>query len=522
MNQFSLLVALPLLGAFLLPVIGRIANWLAQIIAPFIVTFLLGLSLSAWIALGNHSLAIQMGNFAAPLGITFYIDGLSLLFCVLISIMFLMIWPWQDMGETQNDSIPKLSLYLLLLAASYGMVLSGDLFNIYVFYELLAVATYGLVARSKHPAAHAASLRYVLISASGSALMLIGITIVYTLSGSLNIAHLAQLSDEKLHHFSGVAGFLLIVIGLGVKAEMFAVNTWVAEVYGISSARLAALLAGLISKIAVLAILRLLVLVFPLEPVYLFLLTVGMLAVISAELIAWRSQDLVRMMSFSSIAQLGMIFVALAIPGEYGVMIALALMLHHWLVKSALFFYTDTVKGNYQRLRGWYQRAPLQCWLFILLALSLLGIPPLPGFWIKLWLISHLFAQHAALYTTAAVLIMLASVIEGAYLFRLARLWFKRADENSAATLPTGYLYRLIQLMVVVLLASVYFMPSLERQLHQLGVVTTSRAQYINTVLRQSAHPVAASSATTSALAKLSLAQKSQSSMLPVKDGVKP
>ena len=159
MNNLILLVVLPLLSAFIIPVVAKYSNGIARVIGPAVLAFILVLVAMSWNSVGRDSFAIYVGGFLPPVGIVFYIDHFSLMFSAMIAAMFLIIWPWNDYTP------PRLySLYMLLAGASFGLVLSADLFNLYVFYELLAVATYGLIARQNKTSAAAASLRYLLYS----------------------------------------------------------------------------------------------------------------------------------------------------------------------------------------------------------------------------------------------------------------------------------------------------------------------------------------------------------------------
>ena len=436
MKMLSLLVILPLAGAFLIPAFARISTNLARVIGPLILVYLLTLIIPIYTAFEvNQSSSMQFAGFIPPYGIAFYIDELALLFSLITLIAFLMIWPWCKTNlDANHQEVREYSLYLLLLSASLGLILSADLFNLYVFYELLAVASYGLIAKqdtNKAGVASAASLRYLFLSASGSVMLLLGIALIYTQTGTLNIAHISTLANDKLQNFAGFAACLLILIGVGVKAEMFPVNSWVPEVYGVIDRRLTALFAGLISKIAVLFIAKVLIMIYQQEFILNIILFIGLLGVISGELIAYRAKDMVRMLSFSSIAQLGLVFIALAIPGEVGLFIALALMLHHLIVKSALFFLSEKMHSNLDQLKGLYHQSPIIVILFIFLILSLLGIPPLPGFWIKLNLIINLTSVTNGYL--AIGFILLATVIESAYLFKLVKTMIAKTDDVHAA-----------------------------------------------------------------------------------------
>ena len=259
MNSFVVLpIVLPLLGAFLLPVLMRLSLGLGVWVGPVILGYGCWLLGDQWLSGAALPYSLAIGGFAPPLGINLYVDSLALLFAFATQLLGLLFWPFKLDEETAR----RQALMLILIAASTGLALSGDLFNLYVFYELMAVATFGLVAASATGAAYAATLRYLVLSGIGSVLTLFGITLIYGQTGTLNLAHLAQLAPERLNNPLGLSAFLSILIGVGIKAELFPVNTWVPEVYATAASRLSAFLAGLVSKLALLVILRLLVLVF--------------------------------------------------------------------------------------------------------------------------------------------------------------------------------------------------------------------------------------------------------------------
>ena len=189
---------------------------------------------------------------------------------------------------------------------------------------------------------------------------------------------------------------------------------------------MAALLAGVVSKLALLVILRLLVLVFPYAESYQVLLVLGILGVITGELAAWRSQDVARMLAFSSIAQLGMVFIAFSIPGEAGIIAGLAIGLHHLLVKPALFLLAQRWGGSVNALAGAGLKSPVAAGIFVLLALSAIGVPPLPGFWAKMLLLMPLAEQGVNLYLLALMVVLLGVVFEVGYLFRVVSRLYQR------------------------------------------------------------------------------------------------
>ena len=491
MNNIILVVVLPLLAAFLMPVLARTSQVLARTSGLLVLVLSIVIILNVWGQVDEQAVSFAIGGYLPPLGIVFYIDQLSLLMALLIPVMVLVFWPWNRVCH-----IREYSLMMLLTASASGLALSGDLFNIYVFYELLAVASYGLVAvqtakGDQNRAAIAASFRYLVLGTVGSVMMLIGIAIIYTQAGTLNLAHLALLAPEKLNNMAGLSAFALILIGVGVKAELFPVNSWVPEVYGTVSTRLAALMAGLLSKLAVIIIIRLLILLFP-QPEALYLMaTLGLMGLITGELVAWRSKDMIRMLSFSSIGQLGLIFLAFSIPGEMGLMAGVALVLHHMLVKPALFMLAEGWQGSLENLAGVAKRSPYAVALFVLLILSLLGVPPLPGFWAKYLLMTGLAAQTGSIYTLGMVLVPIAIVIEVAYLFRVVKIMYKEpADQMPSAHKPLVHnplLHKKGDLAVamaagVLLLIITFKLPVMSDSLSSLARQMGDRQHYINTV----------------------------------------
>lgn len=419
-----LAVALPLLMAFLLPTISRLSFGLSQLLAPLSVLAVLVMLVCQW-NFYEQSFAINLGNFPAPQGISFYVDRLGLLFAIAVPAMALLMWPWyfsEDLDTAQKTR--NLSLTLLLIAAAAGMSLSADLFNLYVFYELLAVASYGLIASGANGSAassgltgasHAAAYRYLMISAMGSVFALLGIAILYFLAGTLNLAHLAELRGNFANP-AGLAAFVLILLGFGVKAELFPVNQWVPEAYAVCSRRLAGLLAGLVSKLAVLVIVKALILLFPSDEARQLLLLLGVAAVVLGELAALRAGDMLRMLSWSSIAQLGLVFVAFSLSGKAGMLAGLAIMLHHLVAKPALFLIAEKWGGSLLQLGGVARNSPWMAAAFVLIALSMIGVPPLPGFWAKFLLLSGL-ASEGVYWVMAVILLMTA--VEANYLYRI-------------------------------------------------------------------------------------------------------
>jgi len=478
MNGLVLMFALPLLAAFLLAIITRLSGLAGRLLGPstLLLTALTGLR--AWPAVMQQTVTIELGGFRPPFGIVFYIDPLALLFAIAVALAVLLLWPRTDSADALHERV----LMLVLAAAATGLAFSGDLFNLYVFYELAAVASYGLAAARGTAAANAAAMRYVVISSFGAVMMLIGIALVYMAAGTLNLAQLAQLADGTLGGAAGLAAFVFILVGAGVKAELFPVNTWVPEVYATASTRVAGLLAGVISKLALLIVVRLLVLVFHQPEALQIMLLLGVLGVVSGELAAWRARDLKRMLAFSSIGQLGVMFIAFSIPGTAGLYAGLAVALHHMLVKPALFLLAGRWGGALSRLAGGSRASPLAAALFVLLALSLIGVPPLPGFWVKFLVVSAALAQDAAGYGIAVSVILVAAVLEASYLFRVVVQLYRPLPEAQRTAAPCGRELAVASLLGGVLIVALFRLALVDASLQMIATVAADGDGYTRTV----------------------------------------
>lgn len=474
MNSIAYNIALPLLGAFVLPIISNSSKTVGRILGPFVLLVMV-LFATANLSQVSEPISIELGGFRPPLGINFYLDHLSLMFALIIPLIMLVLWPWNSSQGPREEA-----LLLLLAAAASGLALSGDLFNIYVFYELLSVASFGLVAANRSGPAFAAGFRYLVISGLGTVLALSGIALIYTLTGTLNLAHIGQ-HAAQLNGPIGLSAFALIVLGIGVKAEVFPLNGWVPEVYSSAPVRTVALLAGLVSKLAVLVLVRLLVVAYDSSNAYLLLAVLGMLGIVWGEFSAWRSGDMKRLLAYSSIGQLGLVLVAFSIPGPAGMIAGVAVMLHHLVIKPGLFLLSERWPASISQLTG-ASGNRLMFALYLFFALSLIGVPPLPGFWAKLLVVTGLAGIASPLHLTALAVLLLATVIEAAYLMRVAiRLSTNLGDpQPKPSTTPIPA----VAVVFALLLASALILLNpIASRLDQMATQSADRSLYMQTVL---------------------------------------
>jgi formate hydrogenlyase subunit 3/multisubunit Na+/H+ antiporter MnhD subunit len=206
------------------------------------------------------------------------------------------------------------------------------------------------------------------------------------------------------------------------------------------------------------------------------------MGVITGELAAWRARDFNRMIAFSSIGQLGIMFIAFAIPGKAGIFAGLAVALHHLVVKPALFLLAERWSGSLTNLAGAAKASPLAAALFILLALSLIGVPPLPGFWAKLLVLMKLSQQAQPLYYLGAFVILAGAALEANYLFRVASRFYHTKKGQTAPAAHRMPELATASLLCAALAGSVFVLTPLAEQIEGIATQAADAAHYIQTV----------------------------------------
>jgi formate hydrogenlyase subunit 3/multisubunit Na+/H+ antiporter MnhD subunit len=227
-------------------------------------------------------------------------------------------------------------------------------------------------------------------------------------------------------------------------------------------------------------VLRLLVLVFHQPEASQLLLVLGVLSILTGEFAAWRARDFPRMIAFSSIGQLGIVFIAFSIDGDIGLLAGIAVALHHLVAKSALFGLAARWNGSLEGLAGAARRAPVAAGLYVLLALSLIGVPPLPGFWAKILVLVGLAQSGSALDLLALIAILLVTAVEASYLFRVAVGLYSKGESPPAGHAPwdLGVATALGAVLLVSTLGIVPLADSLRSVARQAG----DPALYVDTV----------------------------------------
>jgi len=426
------LIAVPLLVAFLTPLLP--SDRVARIIAPFIMVFELVMAFLLYLEVNDGGTVVEhVGNRAPPLGIVLVVDRLSAFFLVLFGGVGVMASVYVPGFREANKRF--VMLFLLLVASAMGVVVTGDIFNMFVFLEIAAISSYALTASGNEKHGFAASLRFLILGSVASTFILVAIALIYGHLGTLNLAQIGA-SFGTLPSTTAVVILGLLVIGLAVEAELFPMNTWVPDVYRASPTPVTIVFASMMSKMGIYAMARILFTVagadvFPWWDTFMnILLAAAVVTVLVGEMGALKQTDLKRQLAFSSMGQAGFIMFAVFLHTEYALTGALFLVLSHTFAKVAMFSAADTFRGitgtySIEGNRGVGRKVPAGAAAFTLGALSLVGIPLLPGFWGKVYVMlgamptGVAFTDPEPMFRFVLIfLVMVGFMAEILYLFR--------------------------------------------------------------------------------------------------------
>ncbi len=436
-----LLITAPMAAAFALPLLDLISPRLrkpALVGAIVLQLCLVAVLLSQW----NHlPLEYLVGGWRHGIGISLYVDRVGAVMVALITLLTAMstLYSFDRIAHNQGKYYV---LLCLLTAGLTGAVTTGDLFNLYVFTEIISITSYSLVAFERRVSALEAAFKYLLYGALSGVLLLLSVVFLYFATGSLNLEVIGSRLGAVSPRVSAVMAGLLL-ISFMVKLGLVPFHPWLADAHASAPSPISALLSGAVIKVGAYSIIRVLFLTFGMELMHQLaipqiLLALGMLTVVVGHLMASVQTESKRLLAYSSIANVGYIAMALGTGSAAGIAVALVYMVAHGIIKAGLFLTVGSLTheaGSRQTtaLKGAFYRWPVMSVLFGVLVLGILGIPPLAGFAGKWFLIESLLKSGHSL----AVLVLAAgTALSAAYYFRFATLVYTAVSSRSELPNP--------------------------------------------------------------------------------------
>ena len=388
----------------------------------------------------NGDIQYRLGGWAPPIGIEVLIDPLSAFVAVTITAVALVVLI--PSRQLMADELPNggggpfASVVLLLMAGLTGIVITGDLFNLFVFLEISSLAAYALVAIGGGKAT-VSGFRYLILGTVGGSFYLLGVGFIYFMTGTLNMADAARLLPEVQDTTTVVAAVVLITLGLGLKMALFPLHQWLPDAYTYAPSPVTALIAPIMTKVYAYSLIRMYLSVFPpgyitdIVPISTVLVVLGMIGILFGSVMAFAQQDIRRMLAYSSISQLAFIALGIGLANSLALIGAVLHILNHAVMKACLFLAVGSIRSqagvvSVAQIGGLGRRMPLTMGAFTVGALSMIGVPPSSGFFSKWYLVQG--GIDASNWVAVAV-ILASSLLTAIYFFRvLERVYFAAPD----------------------------------------------------------------------------------------------
>lgn len=394
--------------------------------------------------LSQEFVSYEIGGWSPPWGIEYRIDVLSAFVLLFVSFIGAAVITFAHASVEREIPRAKHYLfyatYMLCLTGLLGIVITGDLFNLFVFLEISSLSSYALIALGRSRRALMAAFQYLVMGTIGATFLLIGIGLIFQMTGSLNMADIG----DRLREMEGTRTILValafVAVGLGIKMALFPLHFWLPNAYTYAPSVVSAFIAATSTKVSVYILLRSTFTIFnpgfaftelPLDTKIMSLTLVG---IFGASLIAVFQTNLKRLLAYSSIAQIGYMLLGISFASEMGLTGGILHMFNHALIKGGLFmvvacFALRLGTVNIDQLHGISRRMPWSCFAFVVAGLGLVGVPLTSGFVSKWYL---LVAAFDAGYWPVAVLVLVSSLLALVYVWKVVEVvYFGELSEQN-------------------------------------------------------------------------------------------
>jgi len=488
-----LFVIFALAGAFLISLLGRKLAWLPDVLGNAVTFSLFVLSVYAVkIVVGQGPLVYSIGAWGAPAGIIFVLDGLAVYLLVIVNAVafFIALYSVQYM-QRYTSKWKFYTLFLLMLAGMNGVVITGDLFNLFVFLEIASIASYALVAFGTERHELEAAFKYAVMSTVGSLFILLGIVFLYSYTSTLNMADMAAVLAGK-----GLSNIVLLVsvlfiMGFGLKAALVPFHAWLPDAHPSAPAPISAMLSGvLIKSLGVYTLSRIFFNIFGMTAVFsTILMVLGTLSMVIGVFLAIGQWDLKRLLAYHSISQIGYVMLGIGLGTPLGIAGGLFHLLNHSLFKSLLFLNSGAIEyatgtRDLKKMGGLAHKLPVTCGTNLIASMSIAGVPPFNGFWSKLIII--VAAVEAQKYTYA-IWAVVASVLTLASFMKVMKYAYFGAIKEKLAQVqevPICMRISMVALAFLCLVGGILLLPALKNVfLHPAQTTLSQGIKYVQVVL---------------------------------------
>jgi len=439
-NILPLFVGISLAGAFLTSIVGKKVKWMPDLMGSLTTLILLVLSLiTVRIVATQGILVYSVGSWKLPIGIALVLDGLTAFMLVTVNLMAFLIAIYSiNYMERFTSKWKFYTLFLLMVAGMNGVVITGDIFNLFVFLEIASVASYALVAFGTERHELEAAFKYTVMSTVGSLFVLLGIVFLYSYTSTLNMADMANILAQKSASNVIIMVSVLFIMGFGLKAALVPFHAWLPDAHPSAPAPISAMLSGiLIKSLGVYTLCRVFYNIIGINSsLSLILMVLGTLSMVIGVFLAIGQWDFKRLLAYHSISQIGYVILGIGLGTPLGMIGGLFHLFNHSVFKSLLFLNSGAVEyatgtRDLQKMGGLMTKMPITGTTSLVASMSIAGIPPFNGFWSKLIIIIACVQANRLGYAFWAVLasiLTLASfmkVMKYAFFGKLREKWNK-------------------------------------------------------------------------------------------------
>lgn len=460
-------VVIPLLAAPICFLLGR--GRLPWLFATAVSWVAFAISIALVIAVQDGAtLQYELGGWEPPWGIAYNVDQLNAFVLLIVSGIAAVVLPYswtsiqREIPEAQRGLF--FTALLLCIAGLLGITITGDAFNVFVLLEISSLATYTLISLGRDRRALTSSFQYLVMGTIGATFILIGIGLLYMLTGTLNMADLAARIPDLQDSRTLQTAFAFLVVGIGLKLAMFPLHLWLPNAYTYAPSVVSAFLAATATKVAVYAMLRFLFTVFGAEftyeamQVHYLFIPLAVIAMLFASVVAIFQHDLKRMLAYSSVAQIGYIMLGIGLLNVTGITSTLLHLFNHALMKGALFLALGAIcyrigSTHIDKVAGIAKQMPWTMAAFVAGGLSLIGVPLTVGF-ISKWYLIQATLENGWWPLTVAILI--ASLLAVIYVWRVVEIVYLKERPANAEVVKEAPLSLLIPTWILVA-ANFYF-----------------------------------------------------------------
>jgi len=440
--------------------------WMLTLLVTWI-TFCISLTLLMQVLEGG-TIVYRIGGWAAPWGIEYVLDKVGAFVLVIVSAIGSIVMTYARRSveaEIQEDRIYLFyTMFLLCLTGLLGIVITGDVFNLFVFLEISSLSSYVMISLGKDRRALTAAYRYLIMGTLGATFYIIGVGMMYMMTGTLNMADLAVLIPSIADSRTIQTAMAFLTVGVCLKLALFPLHLWLPNAYTYAPSVVTAFLAATATKVAVYVLIRIVFTLFGdvniLEGlgVQNILMALAIVAMFAASIMAIYQDNMKRLFAYSSVAQIGYIILGLSFASQVGVAAGIVHLFNHAIIKCAIFMGLGCIAlrvggVSIKNMYGLGYRMPWTMAAIVIGGLGLIGIPMTVGFVSKWYLVRAAFEQDMWII---AALIVLSSLLAIVYVWRLVEAAYLKSAPQDAAPISEAPLSMLLSLWILAL-ASIYF-----------------------------------------------------------------